>query len=289
MNITPATAVIANGLNWFSQQELEWGCFHYVTIAYVVPVISVIGCCENLIIFYVLYYLKTGVGESARLYYALLAIFNIGNIILLHLAAGWSTLGLHFATQGRFFLSETLYNEVLCKIYFDIYIPVNVLLMWTYVLFNTERVVAIAFPLKAKILFSVSRNLLYVAIVGALGVVLMLYCITLQGLSFTLDVLGPIGCLPSSPSLTTMIFYEIITNAGMFTLPPALSLLLGIILFVVIRRQMAARSHLLNKSLQSNGTSTSSATTGGVVVIIMAIVHSAINLPAGIFGCFYSM
>ena len=288
LNTTTVTET-ENGLNWFAESELAWGCFHDVTIAYVVPVNSVIGLCENLTILYVLYHMKTGVKESARLYYALLATFNLCNIVLLYFANGWSTIGLRFATQGRFFLSATLYNEWVCKILVNIYIPTDVLLMWTYVLFNAERVIAISFPLKATRLFTVRRNLLYVAIVGALGVVLMLYSMSVQRIDYAPDVIGSIQCLPSSSNLAYMIIYELGTNIGMFTLPPALSLTLGIILLVVIRRQMAVRSHLLSGPSRSNSINTSSATTGGVVVIIMAIVHATINLPAGIFGCFYFM
>ena len=287
MNITPVSNA-ANGLNWFAEQELAWGCFHYVTIAYVVPVNCAIGLCENLTILYVLYYLKSGVGESARLYYALLAIFNICNIILLDLANGWSTTGLHFITQSRFFVSGTLYYEWFCKIYMLIFIPTDVLCMWTYVLLNIERMVAIAAPLKAKSLFTVRRNLLYVAIVGALGVVFMLYSMTVEGLVYApVGVLGSIMCAPATQSLANMIFFGVISNISIFTLPPALSLLLGILLFVVIRRQMTDRSHLLSGASRSNVSSISSPTTGSVVVIIMAIVHSIINLPAGIIGCLY--
>ena len=283
-------AIIENGLNWFIEQELAWGCFHAVTLAYVIPVNCVIGFCENLTILYVLYHMKTGVGKSSRLYYVLLAIFNLCNIVLLYLANGWPTIGLRFATQGRFYLSATIYNEWACKILVNLFMPTDVLLMWTYVLLNTERVVAISSPLKAKGLFTVSRNLLYVAIVGALGVVLMLYSITVQRIAYSPDVIGEIQCLPGSSSLANIIFYQICTNIGISTLPPALSLLLGVILFFIIRRQLAARSHLLNKTSQSNVTSTSSsATTGGMVVLIMAFVHSTINLPAGTFGCFFFM
>ena len=297
MNITSvlnATTVAENvvteyGLNWFAESELAWGCFHYVTLAYIFPVNCVIGFCENLAILYVLYHMTTGVGESARFYYALLAIFNICNIILLDIANGWLTIGLRFATQGRFYLSATIYNEWFCKIFICLYMPTYVLLMWTYVLFNTERVVAIASPLKAKSLFTVRRNLLYVVIVGAFGIVLMIDRMTVQRIASTLDVIGTIQCLPGSENLFNMIIYQVATNLGIFTLPPALSLILGVLLFFVIRRQMAARFNLLSGPSRSIAIPTSSAITGGVVVIIMAIVHSALNLPAGIFGCLYFM
>ena len=283
------TAATDNGFNWFAAMESEWGNFDYISLAYLVPVNCVIGFCENLIILYVLYHMKTGVGESSRMYYALLAIFNFSNLLVLHLTNGFITNGLHFATQGKFYLSEPIYNLWFCKIYINLYIPVDVLVMWTYVLLNIERTVAISSPLRAKSIFTVRRNLLYVAMVGAFGVVLMCYCFEVQTIGYTLDVLGPITCLPGSPSLADMIFYEFITNAGIFTLPPALSLLLGTILLVSIRRQMAARAHLLKGTSRSNATPTSSATTGAVVVITMAIVHASINLPAGIFGCFFYM
>ena len=78
-------------------------------------------------------------------------------------------------------------------------------------------------------------------------------------------------------------------EAMMYTFPPALSLLLGIILLVVIRRQLTDRSHLLNGASQSSATSNSSAITGAVVVITMEIVHAVINLLGGIFGCFFFM
>ena len=269
--------------------EAEWGNFEYVVLAYLVPVNCVIGFCENLIILYVLYHMKTGVGESSRMYYALLAIFNFSILLVMHLTNGFITNGLHFATQGKFYLSEPIHNLWFCKIYINLYIFVDVLVMWTYVLLNIDRTVAISAPLKAKSMFTVRRNLQYVAIVGAFGFVLMLYSMEVHTIAYTLDLLGPLACVPGSPSLTNMIFYEFITNAGIFTLPPALSLLLGIILLVSIRRQMAARAHLLKGTSRSNATPTSSATTGAVVVITMAIVHAAVNLPAGIFGCLFYM
>lgn len=283
-----------NSINWFAAQELEWGCFHYASLAYVVPVNCIIGFCENLTILYVLKQLKTGLSETVRIYYVMLAIFNFSNLLVLHLTNGFITNGLHFATQGTFYLSLPIYNLWFCRIYINLYITVDVLVMWTYVLLNIERVFAIAFPLKAKSYFTVRRNLLYIAIVGVFGVVLMCYCASVQDIGYTLGVLGPVACLPASPSLPNMIFFELITNIGIFTLPPALSLFLGIVLLVFIRRQLSARAHLMSGgggggSSASASNSSSSATTGGVVVIIMAIVHASINLPAGIFGCFYFM
>ena len=290
LNRTTATWNVINSLNWFIEQELEWGCFHYVTLAYVIPVNCVIGFCENIINLCVLYHMKNGVGKSSRLYYMLLAIFNLCNIILLYLANGWPTIGLRFATRGKFFLSVMIYYEWACKIFQPLFMPTDVLLMWTYVLLNSERVVAISSPLRAKSVFTLRRNLLYVSIVGALGVALMIYSMTVENIVYSPDVIGEIQCLPSSSSLTNMIIYEFCTNIGIFTLPPALSLLLGILLFFVIKRQMAARSHLLKGTSQSNVTSSSSsATTGGIVVLIMAFVHSSLTLPAGTFGCFFFM
>lgn len=276
-------------INWFAAQELDWGCFHYVAVAYVDSLNIVIGFIENLLILYVVYNLKYGVGTTARLYYALLAIFNFCNLLFLHLLNGEFTYGLNFATQGSFYLKETIYNEWFCKIYINLYIPIDVLVMWTYVLFNIERVLAIASPLKAKAFFSVRRNLMYIVIVAVLGVGLMIYCASVQEITYTLDVLGPIICLPVSESLAKMIIFQLLTNMAIFTLPPALSLFFGILLLVFIRRQMAVRFHLLGGLGGSSATSNASATTGCVVVITMAIVHAVINLPAGIIGCFYFM
>ena len=101
--ILNAKTVTEIGVNWFAEQELAWGCFHDVALAYVIPVICVFGLCENLTILYGLYNMNTGVGKSSRLYYALLAIFNLCNIVLFYLASGWLMIGLRFATQGRFF------------------------------------------------------------------------------------------------------------------------------------------------------------------------------------------
>ena len=287
MNIT--TAVTKNGLNWFAESQLSWGCFNYVTVAYVLPVNCVIGFCENLTILYVLYRLKTGIGESARFYYAILAIFNINVILVQQLSSGWATIGIRFATQSRFFLSLPLYNVWFCKLYTCFYMPFTVLLMWSYVLFNVERVFAIASPLRAKSLFTIRRNLLYLVILAILGIALMLYKATLQEIVHTLDVIGEIQCLPSSTSLANTILSQFISNAMMYTLPPAPSLLLGIILLVVIRRQLNARSHLMNGTKQSSANSNSAAITGALVVITMEIVHAVINLPGGIFGCFFFM
>lgn len=178
MNTT--TTVTENELNWFAAEEIAWGCIHYVSIAYFLPVNAVIGFCENVAILYVLFKLKTGIGESARFYYSLLAVFNLLYLLVYDVFSGFITYGLHAATLGRFYFSAIIENEWLCKICSDSYIPLAVLVTWTYVLLNVERVFAIAWPLKAKIIFTARRNSLYIFIVGAVGVAFMIYVMSIQ-------------------------------------------------------------------------------------------------------------
>lgn len=277
-------------LNWFAQQEVAWGCFPYISLAYVIPVNCVIGLFENLAILRVLYFLKFGLGASARLYYALLAIFNILNLFTYHFFKLWTTVGLHFATNGRFYFSGTNYNIWFCRIFKTLHVPFSVLLMWTYVFLNIERVFAIAFPLRAKFIFTVRHNMLFVAAVGVIGMLLWIYFATLQQIKPTLSVIGPLTCLATDSNLVNIVFFQVMTNVSIFTLPPALNMIFGLLLLYFIKRQQTSSANLqLSGHVKATHLQNSKAIQGGIVVIIMAIVHSLINLPAGIFGCFYFM
>ena len=288
-NINNASTVTDVGLNWFAAQEEAWNNFHYISISYVMPVNCAIGLVENLAILGVLYRLKTGIGETSRVYYALIAAFNILELLTLHLLNAWSTAGLKFATQSKFYFRGTDENLWICKVYKNLYVPFAVVVMWTYVLLNIERVFAIASPLTAKSTFTLKRNLTYVSIVGLVGIPLWVYFMSIQEINAVPMVIGPILCLAQSSSLANIIFYEFISNVAIFTLPPALSLILGLLLFFYIRRQQISRSHLISSTSRSADTPSSAAIAGGIVVIIMAIVHSIINLPAGLLGCFFFM
>ena len=288
MNTTSViTSSLGNGLNWFSEQEVAWDNFHYITISYVVPVCCLVGFVENLAILAALYRMKTGLGESVRVYYAMLAVFNFFYLLTQHLLNAWFTAGLKFATQGKFYFSFTNENEWVCKVVKTYYTPFAVLVMWTYVLLNIERVFAIRFPLRAKSIFTIRRTLTYVAIIGIIGVLLWIYFMSITTIVYTPMLIGPINCIADSPSLVNLIFYDVLFNVAIFTLPPALSLVLGLMLLYFLKRQESVRSKLL--VAHSSDRASSGATAGGVVVILMALFHALINLPPGAFGCFFLM
>lgn len=143
-----------------------------------------------------------------------------------------------------------------------------------------ESKIAIAFPLKAKFIFTVRRTMFYVTVLGALGTLLWIYFATLQQIKPTLTVIGPLNCLTDTSSMGNIVLFKIVTNMAILTIPLALNLIIGLLLLFYIRRQQEG-------SIIQRGASTG--IKGAVVVVIMAIVHSIINLPAGILEILYIM
>lgn len=277
-----------NGLNWFAAQEVEWGNFHYISISYVLPVICVLAFVENLAILVVLSRLKAGIGHSARIYYSLLAAFNFINVATLHLINSWSTMGLQYATQNSFFFSAVNYIPWVCKIIRSQASGFSVLVSWTYVLLNVERVFAIAFPLRAKSTFSVRQNMMYVGVVSVFGVLVWAYYLYIMQTGPTAILMGPVICLADSSSLAKAIIYQLINSGAIYVLPPALNLFLGLLLLAIIQHQQKRRAHLMSgTSGKSADTPSSAAIAGGIVVVTIALVHAIIDLPAGCFGTFY--
>ena len=287
MNAT-STNSAANELNWFAAQEVAWGNFHYISISYVLPVICVFAFAENLAILAMFARLRTGIGRSARVYYTLLAVFNFFNVLTLHFINTWTTMGLQYATQYRFYFSAANYVLWVCKIVRSESVTFSVLVNWTYVLLNVERVVAIAFPLRAKATFTVRRNLMYVGVVAACGVIMWGYYVYLMQVGPTPIFMGPVICLADSSSLAKAIIYQLINSGAMYVLPPGLNLILGLVLLLLIHRQGRKRAHLVSGATgRSAETPSSAAIAGGTVVVTIALVHAAIDLPAGCFGTFY--
>lgn len=283
-SVSPAGS---NGLNWFAAQEVAWGNFHYISISYASPTIVLVAVVENLTILSVIFRLKTGIAESARIYYAFIALFNILNQVFLNLINAWSTIGLQFATRYSFYFSGTNTNIVVCKIIKSIPLVFSILVNWTYVLLNVERVFAIAFPLRAKASFNVRRNLYYVGAVALVGLLAWGYYLYMMQIGTSPILMGPVLCVASTSSLAATIVYQVISNGLNFTVPPAISLVLGLTLLTCIRHQQAARKRLMNDTTRSKNAPSSSAIAGATVVATMALVHATILLPAGIFGCFY--
>ena len=286
-SISEASGVGNNGLNWFQAQEVAWNNFHYISISYVSPTIAVIAVIENLAILSVLCRLKTGIAESARVYYALIASFNILNQVFLNLINAWSTMGLQFATQYGFYFNGVNTSVVVCKIVKSVPVFFSILVNWTYVLFNVDRMFAIAFPLRAKAAFNVRRNLLYVGIVALVGLIVNGYYAYMMQIASSPILMGPLFCAASTSSLPATIVYQVLSNGLNFTVPPAISLLLGLTLLICIRHQQKAREQLMSGARRSANAPSSSAIAGAAVVATMALVHATILLPAGIFGCFY--
>lgn len=278
--------ITTSGLNWYQLQEIAWDCFPYVSVAYVVPFNCVFGFCENLNSFCASQFEERSWTFGASILRAAGHLQHTQSVYL-SICKTLVKCSLRFATGGKFYFSATNYNIWMCRIFKNMFIPFSVVLMWTYVLLNVERMFAIAFPLKAKIFFNVRRNILYITAAGVLAVQLMIYSMYLQQIQPTPSVLGPLICVVSTPSLPNMIFYQIITNLAIFTLPPALNLVFGLLLVLSILRQHDAQKSLLNALSRSGHSPSSNAIRGGVVVVLMAILHSVINLPAGIFGCLY--
>ena len=289
VNVTSAASA-ANGLNWFAAQEVAWGNFHYISISYVLPVIYVLAFAENLAILAVLARLRTGIGHSARVYYSLLALFNFLSVLTLHFINSWTTMGLQFATQYRFYFSAANYVLWVCKLVRSESVAFSVLVNWTYVLLNIERVVAIAFPLRAKATFTVRRNLMYICVVGVCGAFMWGYYVYLMQVGPTPIFMGPVICLADSSSLAKAIIYQLINSGAMYVLPPGLNLILGLLLLFLIHRQGRKRAHLVNGATgRTADTPSSVAIAGGTVVVTIALVHAAIDFPAGCFGTFYWM
>lgn len=114
MNSNLSVSIVNNGLNWFQLQELSWGLFHYIILAYSVPVICVLGAIENFAIVVVISKVRSGIARTARLYYLSLAYFSIGYSLYMFVNT-WSEFGLKFLTQRRFFFSIIETNVVVCK------------------------------------------------------------------------------------------------------------------------------------------------------------------------------
>lgn len=269
---------------WFSLQEKAWHYFHYISISYMMPIASLLGLIENITIICVLYRLKSGIGQTVKTYYMLLSIFSIGNIITLHILNIWVSTGLKFLTQKKFYLSILDENIWVCRVYYNLFIPFAFLIDWIYVLLNIERVFAIASPLTAKSKFTQRRNLTYVGFFALLSIPLWIYFMWNTNIENTPMLIGPVLCLSQSPDVTSTIIFMVVLNVTMSTVPPILTLILGLILLSFIRRQQSVRANLVSASSRSADAPSSAAIAGGIVVITMAIVHSLINLPNGLVG-----
>lgn len=191
-----ATPYISHHLpKLFAATESALGNFHYVFAAYVLPVVVVFGLVQNGWAAFVLARLTNGVGKTARVYYMALSLADMGNLLSL-LVLFWLSLGLQFSTGGAFYLKVPYTLDILfyifsfcvvpytrppaarppsaqalttrswaCKLSRSLYIMFPHILNWVYLLMCFERLVAVVWPLWAKVIFGVQRNLLYIFII----------------------------------------------------------------------------------------------------------------------------
>lgn len=299
MNSSGSSSIYNGALNWFQLQEISWGLVHYITNSYVLLMICVLAIIENLAIVVVISIIPSGVAKTARLYYLTLSYCEIGNMFY-YLLNVWSETGLKYLTQGNTFLPVVETNPVACKALrgFTVFFPH--VINWTYLLLNVERLVAIAYPLRARSRFNVHQNVFYIAILVVVGLLIYAFNAYVMTISYTPMLLGgPNTCFADTSSVWKAVVHQAVNNIDVYIVPPALSACLAVALVVLIRRQLVARDKLLDHtgsksdtgsaSVTVSGGASQSAIAGGVVAVTMSVVHAAIHLPAGLFGLLYFM
>ena len=116
-------------------------------MAFVNPTMVVIGIIGNFIIIALFPLKKVHANESAKLYCMVIAVGDIGTLLLKHLRE-FITIGLFFISSGKFYID--LFYPILCKILNCSFMVFLVVSMYTVMAFSIERSIAVFWPLKYR-------------------------------------------------------------------------------------------------------------------------------------------
>ena len=239
-----------------------------------------------------------GIAKTAKLYYFVLAVCDIGNLCVSHFLNFFLVFGLPFLTNGHFYGVSSQYIWG-CRIISGSWYFFPHMINWTMFLLNIERVCVVVFPLRARKWFSIYSNLYYLTLIGLIGVGMSIFLGKVSNILPT-QILGSNQCLidNSDPWFAEFLTLFII---DLYMVPNILSLLCAIILIVKAKLELAKRlllTHNFSSSTQSasdnnsviNHSATRTGTVnilsqipGALVAAMLAFAHTTFYLPDAFF------
>ena len=239
-----------------------------------------------------------GIAKTAKLYYFVLAVCDIGSLIVSHFLNFFLVFGLRFMTYGHLYGVSSQYPWA-CRMVSGSWFFFPHMINWTMFLLNIERVCVVMFPLRARKWFSISSNLYYLTFIGFLGVGMSIFLGKVSNILPT-QILGANQCVldnsdPSFPEFLTLFIVDL------YMVPNILSLLCAIILIVIAKIGLAKRLILTHKfssitqsAIDNNSIINHAATRtgnvnilsqipGALVAAMLAFAHATFYLPDAFF------
>ena len=238
--------------------------------------------------------MRDGIAKTARLYYLVLAVCDIGTLAVTHFLNFFLDHGLHFITDRQFYLQWATHYIWGCHIIRGSWYFFPHMVNWTMFLLNFERVCVVMFPLRARKWFSIYSNLYYLLFIVLIGAGIAALMGKVSNI-FSTDILGSDECLIDKTD-SWFVEYMILLVIDMYLLPNSLSLLCAIILIVKAKGELNKRSQLThnlglinnNNASNMNHKRTNSSGTlaqipGAIVAVSIAFVHATFYLPNAFF------
>lgn len=244
--------------------------------------------------------MRDGIAKTAKLYYSILAVCDIGNLVVSDFLSLYLDYGLQFITSGKFYLSAIGLDPWVCHIVHGFFYFFPYIINWTMLLLNLERLSIVFFPLHARKWFSIRLNMYYLIFVVILAAVMTILGGKVAN-SVSSPILGTKHCLTDKSEPGWWISFRVIITIDLYIGPNIVSLICAIILIFKIHRELEFRFSLTHQSstriLRNADGSLSAKSTiskrignaslsqipGAVVAAIMAFVHAVFYLPDAVF------
>lgn len=248
--------------------------------------------------------MQGGIAKTAKFYYMVLAVCDIGKLALSDMLTLFLDYGLQFLTRGQFYFSAPASIPWACHIIHGLFYFFPHIINWTLLLLNLERVFIVMFPLHARTWFSIRSNLYYLLFVVILGVVMTAVGGKVAN-AVSSPILGTNQCLTDKSEPAWWISFRVVITIDLYIGPNIVSLICALIIIFKIRKELLFRASLtmynsrnsilfnasgsfsakaqsITKNLQNRNVSLSQIS-GALIAAIMAFVHAVFYLPDAVF------
>lgn len=242
------------------------------------------GIVGNLLIIMAFCRLKYAVGKSLRVYYIVLAISQLVNIVGSHLAA-FVDYEMQLLTDNAVYWPISN-DDLACQVNKGLTYLGNHCTNWTYVAMNLERLISVSQPLRAKFKLTEKRAWFTSALICVTSSPLIVLTWFAFG-STAFPYNSPVCGAKNKLGKLVVLVWRVLALVNVHFLPNLLALLL--IVLVLWKLKQRVRVWSLEVASDRSGRHQRADHQATMTVILVSLVHCLFFVPSGVTAMYYTV
>ena len=251
---------------------------------FVSGIFGTLGIPMNLLIVIVYSRCPKLVSETTRVYYIAIGFCDLMTSIMRDICLSFLYFGLDFATQGRIAINIELQSVWMCRLWDFGMFGFELVSNWVYIPLESERIIAMFFPLQARRIITPRRATIAIGSVVCLGVV-MVACLPAGGSLTPMNSDGFVtSCYVDYGSGDFVSYWAIVMLQFTFMVPEIVITILSIVMAIKLANLASERVTLYKSSNLGGSRATDrKLLETSVTLLVVCAVHDSIELPMGVF------